>query len=376
MRGLKIPLLVVVASFAVSVGGRFASVRAAGKAPAEVQKPSLAEEGSSDKLTAGQRREVSRLMTQFRRARNDAQKRAKCVEQAAAIGRPAVGALFELIAREIQPELQRYRNQFHRQTALLSEEKIGKASMAEIVGLRASVLGLSAEPKFSKETIVARGDPAIKRLEETFLVDRSEVIERSQKLQSDREKLQALGGLWERCAVYLYEALPDDEDRPKRPPSFERYLQGEEQLATGLAVPMDPRTRAVIAGNAQVAARLDPEEARAILALNLMRNLLGLSPLAIDLKLVAAARDHSSDMQRLGFFSHDSPLPGKGSFGDRAKRLGTTASAENIYRGAHDGQTANQAWFHSPGHHKNMLGRHKRVGVGRAGSYFTQMFGG
>ncbi len=113
--------------------------------------------------------------------------------------------------------------------------------------------------------------------------------------------------------------------------------------------------------NARLAEKLDPEEARAILALNLARNLLGLPALAIDLRLCEAAREHSQDMERLKFFSHESPVPGKKSFGDRAKLAGTTASAENIYAGAKSGKSAHAGWFHSPGHHKNQMGNSSRV---------------
>jgi uncharacterized protein YkwD len=69
-------------------------------------------------------------------------------------------------------------------------------------------------------------------------------------------------------------------------------------------------------------------------------------------------------------------VPGKKSFTDRAKLFGTSASAENIAAGYHDGKAANQGWFHSPGHHKNMLGKHKRVGMGQSGAHYTEMFGG
>ena len=68
-------------------------------------------------------------------------------------------------------------------------------------------------------------------------------------------------------------------------------------------------------------------------------------------------------------------MPGKESSRDRAKRFGTTASTENIFVGAPDGEAANLAWFHSPGHHKNMLGEYRRVGMGRSGNHFTEMFG-
>jgi uncharacterized protein YkwD len=107
-----------------------------------------------------------------------------------------------------------------------------------------------------------------------------------------------------------------------------------------------------------------------------MRNLLGLNALAIDLALCEAARDHAKDMERLKFFSHESPVAGKKTFSERAARFGTTASAENICFGYHDGTAAQRAWFHSPGHHRNMLAPNRaRIGVGRSGVYYTEMFG-
>ena len=140
---------------------------------------------------------------------------------------------------------------------------------------------------------------------------------------------------------------------------------------------MDPRTRQILAVNSQLATQLQPEEGRAVLALNLTRNLLGLSAVAIDLKLCEAARDHSADMKRLKFFAHESPVEGKKTPWDRAKRFGTTASSENIAMGYHDGKAVNMGWFHSPGHHKNMLGKsHTRVGMGQAGTHYTELFGG
>src|SRR5208337_1044126 len=97
--------------------------------------------------------------------------------------------------------------------------------------------------------------------------------------------------------------------------------------------------------------------------------------LAIDLSLCEAAREHSQDMERLHFFSHESPVPGKKTPWDRAKLAGTTASGENIFNGSTSGKAADEVWFHSPGHHKNQMGNFARVGVGRSGVYFTQMFG-
>ena len=146
-------------------------------------------------------------------------------------------------------------------------------------------------------------------------------------------------------------------------------------MVAQLAMPMAAQSRLVLAANARLAPQLDREEARAIVACNLTRNLLGLNVLAIDLKLAAAARDHPKDMKEHGFFAHESPVPGKTTPWDRAANFGTKASGENIAMGYGDGHAVNIGWFHSPGHHKNMLGEHRRIGVGRHGRYYTELFG-
>ena len=104
---------------------------------------------------------------------------------------------------------------------------------------------------------------------------------------------------------------------------------------------------------------------------------MGLKPLEIDMRLVLAARDHSSDMQKHDFFSHTSPLEGKATFSDRAKRFGyAKPSGENIYMGSTQGSAAFDGWKNSPPHYKNMISPdHAKVGVGRHGKHWTQLFG-
>ena len=107
-----------------------------------------------------------------------------------------------------------------------------------------------------------------------FILDRGDVLDKSKDLQADRKKLTDLGRLWERCQIQMPDENANDEKAA--PPTFESYLLDEENLAVSLAAPLDPRTRAVLAMNAKLAEKIDPEEARAILELNLTRNLLGL----------------------------------------------------------------------------------------------------
>jgi uncharacterized protein YkwD len=342
----------------------------------QVDEPAAERGRPSAELTPSQKRAISTLLTHYRRAKSDWPKRAGLVQQAMSYGPFAVEALLDATERELRPELDRYQAKFQQQAAALAKKQIGAADLEEIARLRQSVNGLRGEANLTKEQIIQQADPAMARLAEIFLVNPAEVVGGSKSLQDDRAKLQALGALWEQLAAYLQQSLPGQGEAADEPVRFEGLLASEEELAAGMAIPMDPATRAVLAGNARLAGGLDMQEARAVAAVNLTRNLLGLGPLAIDPRLAAAARDHSQDMARLSFFSHDSPVEGKATPWDRAKRFGTTASGENIFMGTQDGHGAAKAWFHSPPHHKIMLGDHKRVGIGRSGKHFTALFGG
>ena len=164
-----------------------------------------------------------------------------------------------------------------------------------------------------------------------------------------------------------------------RPPGGVRPRHGGRPvLAVARAFRTDQKTEKTLAANAEFAAKnaVPADEAAGILDLNEMRMLCGLDPVLIDPKLHNAARDHSKDMATKNFFAHESPVPGKKSPWDRAKLAGTTASAENIFAGDQSPKGANGGWFHSPGHHVNMFGNHRRGGMGRYEGHWTQMFGG
>ncbi len=319
--------------------------------------------------TAQQRQQVTRLLNEFRRARNDPAGRARVIAEALTVGQPAVAPLQMGLRRELDPRLKRYREQFQRQAVAVYRRRLGQTDPAEVARLRAVVLGLQQAPDFSKEAIIARADPAMARLAEIFLIDRKSILATSEMLQRERAELVGMGQLWQQCTDFLA------GERRDSAAAYSQSLQAEEKMAVATAAPISGPARQVLLNNARLASQLDPEESQGIAQLNVMRSLLGLRPMAIDLRLCAAARDHSRDMQTQNFFSHLSPIPGKQTASDRARRQGTTADAENIYHGTTSSRTATDGWFHSPGHHKNMLGSRTRVGLGRSGTYFTQMFG-
>jgi hypothetical protein len=125
-----------------------------------------------------------------------------------------------------------------------------------------------------------------------------------------------------------------------------------------------------------VFSQLDDSEIQAIEETNKRRAEYKLPPLEVDLHLVLAARDHSKDMAEHGFFDHESPIEGKKTFVDRAKRFGGDANGENIFAGDRSAAVAVQAWMDSPGHRENILRpSFRRIGIGRHDQHWTQVFG-
>ncbi|MDG4857947.1 CAP domain-containing protein [Streptomyces sp. T-3] len=115
---------------------------------------------------------------------------------------------------------------------------------------------------------------------------------------------------------------------------------------------------------------------------NAERTRAGLRPFAPDTALTAGAQGHSGDMIARDFYAHTSP-DGREPW-DRARTAGSAhrAIGENIACGQRTPAEVVQGWMNSPGHRANILKpdfTHLGVGFaggGRAGTYWTQLFGG
>jgi len=327
-------------------------------------------------LSPENRGEVNRLLQEYRGAGSNLAKKQEMCRKVLSIEPAAVPLMLAAVERDLRPQLRKYSAKFQTQAAAEAKRKVGKIDFVKVMEMRKAVQDLrKSGDDFTKEVIVQKIDPVVQKLRAAFILDRADVLDNSPTLQAERKKLEGFGRMWEWCHAQLPLPKATEDLEKAAPASFENYLEGEEELVVSLAIPQDSRTLSVLAMNARLAEKLDPEEARAILALNLTRNLLGLPALAIDLRLCEAARGHSRDMERLKFFSHESPVEGKKTPSERAVLAGTTAAAENVFKGTTNGQSAHEGWFHSPGHHRNQMGDYARVGVGRSGAYFTEMFG-
>ncbi|WP_369387077.1 CAP domain-containing protein [Streptomyces sp. CG1] len=168
-----------------------------------------------------------------------------------------------------------------------------------------------------------------------------------------------------------------DSDRPRRTlldPAFRhaalaRADAGDRYWTALWAAPLTPDALSSTA--AEVVALTNAERGRA-----------GLPPLTTDSLLTVAAQAHCADMVARDFYDHTSP-DGSQPW-DRAAAAGSRLRTigENIACGQRSPAEVVDGWMNSPGHRANILKRefgHIGVGFtggGRAGTYWTQLFGG
>ncbi|TDC90932.1 CAP domain-containing protein [Actinomadura sp. 7K507] len=119
--------------------------------------------------------------------------------------------------------------------------------------------------------------------------------------------------------------------------------------------------------------------AQVIALVNKERAKQGCRAVTSDAKLAKAARGHSADMARRGFFSHTNP-DGKDP-GARVTATGYRWSTygENIAKGQPTPASVMKSWMNSSGHRANILNcAFAEIGIGvvkSGGPYWTQVFG-
>jgi uncharacterized protein YkwD len=183
---------------------------------------------------------------------------------------------------------------------------------------------------------------------------------------------------------------------PRTPAEFVEYCLSADRsrlilceprfLHTGLAQAADPRTGdqywTALWASPFSPAGLARTAAEVLALTNAERTAAGLPPLADDTLLTTAAQAHSADMVTRDFYSHTSP-DGREPW-HRATAAGCRhrAVGENIACGQRSPAEVVRGWMDSPGHRANILKpdfTHLGIGFaggGRAGTYWTQLFGG
>jgi uncharacterized protein YkwD len=110
----------------------------------------------------------------------------------------------------------------------------------------------------------------------------------------------------------------------------------------------------------------DDEMARLLARVNAFRSEHGLSPVALEARLAAAAQHQAEAMAASGRLSHDLPA---GTLTQRMALAGYAFAvvAENIGGGTRSPEETVAAWIQSPGHARNLLLASVRdAGVGHA----------
>lgn len=287
-----------------------------------------------------------------------------------------------------QKDWQRLERDFTKAASKLAESRLDKSTLQGVEALRKKWLAASRAKSLSKAQVQEVCDTAHAELQTLLDVSVVQVWDAEVKLEerwtelvqrlddqiflheywaAAREELLDAGGGWARKS-FVKKELPD-------PRVYEERVLRALDRAARLATVMPEKDRKTILANEPDLLQLEDEEAAGIVELNRIRVRAGLSVLRVDLKLCDAGRGHSKDMVEHKFFAHESPLPGKKSPSDRAALAGTSGGAENIAAGQTSGHGAIRAWWYSPGHHRNMMGNHGRIGLGRHQNHWTQMFG-
>lgn len=117
--------------------------------------------------------------------------------------------------------------------------------------------------------------------------------------------------------------------------------------------------------------------------INAERHAAGLSPLTVDLRVVDAARRHSTDMATHDVFGHTGSDGSNAGARVRAAGYDWSFVAENVAAGQSGSEAVVGAWMNSPGHRANILHPNARhLGIGyvyeggtQYGHYWTVNFG-
>ncbi|HZV02478.1 MAG TPA: CAP domain-containing protein, partial [Planctomycetota bacterium] len=234
-------------------------------------------------------------------------------------------------------------------------------------------------------------DPQVQRDLSRFLATSEADAKRTiQLLQDARTREKA-------CLAWL-EAKGDKREATSEPATIEEalltYRAGEFQAAFTLASKLSGYEKELVKrirdqrvldyNNAFKTAKVtkgkqpNGQEIEQVAITNDYRIMMGRPAIEIDTRLVEAARGHSEEMTRLGYFEHMSPVAANKTPWDRMKNAGYEgAGGENISLGSEAPKATHIAWYNSSGHHRNILGAEwNAMGAGKDGRHWTQDFGG
>jgi hypothetical protein len=274
--------------------------------------------------------------------------------------------LRKAVRRKFRDGYRVYLKEFRDMSERLTQERRSGLDPEELDRRRTRVLEIGLAEESTGDIIRSACDPLFLSLAESTTVHPIEVLGSSGDLREQQAHLRSLLNLWWRL---------DPEDSRLDPSFLLDEMRRDEMFAAMLGWDLNRRDRSILVRNHSFLPHTDRKEFEAVRLLNAIRLTLGLPTLALDTRLARAGRRHSRDMAENGFHGHDSPVVSRQTPLERAGHAGTTASGENIAIGPPTAEDVIDAWWHSPSHHRLMLGTHTRVGIGRHDRYWTMMLG-
>jgi uncharacterized protein YkwD len=197
-------------------------------------------------------------------------------------------------------------------------------------------------------------------------------------------KFQGLLEMLDKERGTMLAADPDTADIDAAMGRLELLPRGTAQMTLrDVAVDLTERQRLdrdaeVLTYNTKVVTSAVEAELRQVRITNDYRLMFGRGALAVNEKVMRAARGHSDWMSRTGRFSHFNDMDqALRTPGDRMKREGYVGGGGENIAIADGPDGAHRGWIGSSGHHRNLLwAGHSEMGVGGVGRYWTQNFGG
>jgi hypothetical protein len=218
-------------------------------------------------------------------------------------------------------------------------------------------------------------DRAVGLLRRAYENPFEEVLQGNSRLRRLQSELQAVCSDMERYLGWNGVSSGSDSVKREVAERVNRFLRIRYASANSRDARMLSRSLKVLQENERTSTSMSPAELNCVRLTNEYRMMFGLPALKVDDRLARAARKHSDEMKRLGYFSHTSPVPAHATPKKRCEREGARFSGENIARGYRSGQSVFEGWYRSSDHHRNMLAEHETIGVGRSGQFWTQNFG-
>jgi uncharacterized protein YkwD len=259
----------------------------------------------------------------------------------------------------------------------VKQEKNGiRAKMAALVAERrkaalAFIFDLSKYPDADHGAV---GQPEVDRLVNLLRQawqDPLRELKTEKKVAASLDELKKIQGFMSLCQG-SFSASAAEEELAKE---ADKIIQTSKIPLDNQDAQIMEASAAALKWNETAKTSLSAEERICLNMTNEYRMMFGLVALRAYEPLIQAARKHSIEMVERNYFSHDSPVAANRSPSNRCHNEGASYTGENIAMGSGAGAHAFQQWYTSSGHNRNMLGRHKSIGLGVHETYWTEDFG-